>query len=281
MSRSRAATQRYSKFIGLAAALAFALATPARTIPFTAFFDGNSTSGDPTTNFGMSASEATRARDDFGIQILENLAFVGEVTGTLSTNRSLQSVSQVDPPNTDVATGHSVWTVNNLLGDDLEGATLLLFTHTDPYTTAGGVEVAYDDANVGIVIDADLGWFIVEATAPGEGDFFYAALLLDPAVTNPTDGILPHDDPSSPFDVHYVVRNEPLVDSPDFSQDWQLPELQIGMAYEPVPEPGTAALLSLGSSSCACDGARLEALPSHCAAGARRARLRPRLRIRE
>jgi hypothetical protein len=249
MTRNPASPVWRRTLVGLAAAVAAAVAAPVQAAPFTAFFTGSSTAGDPNTHYGISAADALTARDGFGIQILEDLAFVGSVEGTLGVNQNLQSVSQVDPPDTDVASGYSIWTVNNLLDQDLQGATFLLFTHTDPYTTGDGVDVAYDDANVGLVMDADLGWFIVKTfDVTEDAYFYYPAILLDRSGPTPADGVLPHDAPSDPFDVFYVVRNEALVDSPDLSEDWQLPEFQIGMAWDPnvVPEPSTAALLSLG-----------------------------------
>lgn len=129
--------------------------------------------------------------------------------------------------------------MENTAGYDLEGASYLLFTHTDPYTV-GGMSIDYTDANVGITIDADLGWVIVKASAGGV-DYYYPAILLDRTASNPLDGLIADGATSDPFAVHYVVK-EPIVLA---SGDYWWPDLEIGYGNI-VPEPSTALLFGLG-----------------------------------
>ena len=79
--------------------------------------------------------------------------------------------------------------MDNVSAHDLAGATYLLFTHTDPYSVDGTL-VDYADSNVGLTIDAALGWVIVKAVDPTAGAFYYPAILLDRSVANPLDGML-------------------------------------------------------------------------------------------
>jgi hypothetical protein len=50
---------------------------------------------------------------------------------------------------------------------------------------------------------------------------------------------------SASFDVKYIVT-QALTAAPAGSMEFQLPELQVGMGFSPVPEPGTATLVALG-----------------------------------
>ena len=228
---------------GLVCALALAgLAGPAQATPVDVFFDGPSTTAAPNTRFGLSAAQATVAHDSFGVPFVTNLGFLGSADGTYLVRQSLESFSPV-PPTTSQNRATSSWTVENISGADLLGASYLVFTHTDPFEKEG-VLITYEDTNVGLTIDAQFGWVIVQSMA-GAQTFYYPAVLLDRSVQNPLDGVLVDGVPSAPFSVKYVVK-EPLVEAPSGSGTFQLPELAIGRGFTPVPEPATAALLGLG-----------------------------------
>lgn len=222
-------------------AVLWGLAVPARAVPVDVFFDGPSTPGDPDTRFGLSASQALAARDGFGISFVTN-AFLGSVVGAYAVAQSFQSFTP-QPPTTSLNRATSSWTVENVSGADILGASYLVFTHTDPFTK-DGVLIDYADTHVGLTIDADLGWVIIQADG-GSGAFYYPAILLDRSVQNPLDGVLVDGVPTAPFSVQYVV-SEPLLDAPVGSGIFQLPELQIGRGFVPVPEPGSGALLAAG-----------------------------------
>jgi len=224
----------------LTLAVLVGLAAPARAVPVNVFFDGPSTLGDPDTRFGLSESQAITVRDGFGIPFVTNQ--VEGVVGTYAVVQLLQSFTP-QPPTSALNRATSSWTVENVSGADIQGASYLVFTHTPPFTK-DGVPIDYDDTHVGMTLDADLGWVIIQANV-GSSAFYYPAILLDRSVQNPLDGVLVNGVPTAPFSVGYVV-SEPLVVAPVGSSIFQLPELNIGRAFVPVPEPGSGALLAAG-----------------------------------
>jgi hypothetical protein len=226
----------------VAAALFGLSALPAAAVPVDVFFEGPSTPSDPSTSFGLGETQALAANTNFGVPIIDDLSFVGSVTGTLQPNPSLTPTWTMMSDTENRAT--SSWDVTNESGSDLVGATYLLFTHTDPFTKEG-VLVDYADSNVGLTIDEALGWVIVKSVDPTLGAFYYPAILLDRSASDPLNGFLGSGMTSANFDALYVVKQE-LVDAPAGSMAFQLPELQVGMGFSPVPEPGTAMLVALG-----------------------------------
>ena len=225
------------------------LAAPVGATPVDVFFDGPSTAAAPNTRFGLSAAQAATAHDSFGVPFVTSLDFLGSAVGTYLIDQSLHTFSV--PPNASLNRATSHWTVENVSGSDLLGASYLVFTHTDPFEK-DGVLVAYDDTNVGLTIDAVLGWVIVQAMAGGQ-TFYYPAVLLDRSVQNPLDGVLVDGVPSDPFSVQYVV-SEPLVQAPAGSGPFQLPQLEIGRGFAAVPEPASGLLLALGLVALALRG---------------------------
>ena len=224
----------------LAVAAVFLLVTPASALSIDVFFNGASVGG---VNYGISEASAADARDDYGIDIIDNLDTIDPIGGRLSANQSLQSVDP-DPPVSSLNRSTWSWSMDNTAGYDLVGASYLLFTHTDSYVV-DGVSIDYADVNVGIAIDAALGWVIVKASA-GVVDYYYPAILLDRVASNPLDGILADGDTSALFEIRYVVK-EPitLVDVAGAPGDYWWPDLGIGYGNV-VPEPSTALLFGLG-----------------------------------
>lgn len=232
-----------SGWLGALAAVLFGLsALPAAAIPVDIFFEGPSTPSDPSTSFGLGESQALAANANFAVPIIDTLSFVGTVTGTLAANPSFTPTSTLTSDTENRAT--SSWTVDNVSSSDLAGATYLLFTHTDPFTK-DGVLVDYTDSNVGLTIDEALGWVIVKSVDPTLGAFYYPAILLDRSASDPLNGFLGSGMTSASFDVKYIVT-QALTAAPAGSMEFQLPELQVGMGFSPVPEPGTATLVALG-----------------------------------
>jgi len=228
---------------GALAALMLGLsALPAAAVPVDVFFEGPSIPSDLSTNFGLGETQALAANVNFAVPIIDNLGFVGSVTGTLHANPSFTPTASLtsDPENR----ATSSWNVDNVSSSDLAGATYLLFTHTDPFTKQG-VLIDYADANVGLTIDEALGWVIVKSVDPTLGAFYYPAILLDRSVSDPLNGFLGSGMTSASFVVEYVLM-QALVAAPAGSSVYQLPELQVGMGFSPVPEPGAATLLALG-----------------------------------
>src|SRR5262245_478146 len=144
-------------------AVPLGLAAPARAVPVDVFFDGPSTPQDPSTNFGLSEAQAQNARDAFGIPFVTDPAVLGSVEGIYAVppTQSLVGFSP-DPPTSTLNRATSSWTVENISGADIHGASYLVFTHTDPFTK-DGVPIDYDDTNVGLTLDAALGWVIIES----------------------------------------------------------------------------------------------------------------------
>ena len=244
MLRETRMTRMRLRAASLAVAAVLALAAPASALPVDVFFDGATMAGDPSTNFGISESSAFDARDNFGIQILDDLDFVGPVTGVLSTNQSFSGVYSPDPPTSSQNRATSSWSNTNVFGSDILGASYVLFTHTDPFTV-NGVLIDYADANVGLTIDTDLGWVIVKASEAGT-DYYYPAILLDRSASSPESGFLGAGETSDSYAVNYVVK-EPLtlVEFDGAPDEYQLPEIEIGFGNV-VPEPSTALLFGLG-----------------------------------
>ena len=229
----------------LAAVLLGLSALPASAVPVDVFFEGPSIPSDLSTNFGLGESQALAANAAFAVPIIDNLGFVGLVTGTLAANPSYTPTSSLTSFSGTDNRATSSWSVDNVSPYDLAGATYLLFTHTDPFWK-DGVFVDYADSNVGLTIDPELGWVIVKSFDSTQSKFYYyPAILLDRSAGDPLNGFLGSGMTSEVFDVEYVVK-QALVAAPLGSVQYQLPELQLGMGFAPVPEPGTATLVALG-----------------------------------
>jgi len=216
-----------------------ALSLPARAVPVDVFFDGNAMGG--ATNFGVSEAQALNLQSSFGVPIVQSFDYIGSASGLLAVTQSLQSFTP-SPPTSTTNRATSAWTAQNVSGMDLLGASYLIFTSSTPFVK-NGVTVDYIDSNIGITIDSALGWVLVKAPA-GNDDFYYPALLLDRSASGPLAGVFLNGQIES-LVIDYVVK-QALIDTPIGSGDYELPLLNIGLAYAAVPEPGTAVLVSLG-----------------------------------
>jgi hypothetical protein len=201
--------------LGLVAGLAVAL--PAAASPITLFFN------EPTMGMGILEADALTS----GLPIIDP-DFVGQSSGVLSVISQNPDFTGFDPSDPHAT---SSWTVQNQSSFDLLGSTYLLFVTGDAYQIGGGV-IVYDDEDVGLTLNVADGWVIVQ-TQVGQQHYYYPAVSLG--------SLAPGD--KAPFDVHYVI-NAPAQQLP--SGDYVLPQLRIGMAFTPIPEPGTAALLAAG-----------------------------------
>lgn len=234
--RPRAAAARF----GLTLCLAWAAAGSAQAESVAVFFDGLGYSLEPDKAFGISQAQASMVNTTYNIPIVSNWDVLETAVGSYLVSQTLIS----EPPNPGVDPVNratSSWDVTNVSGENFLGASYLVFTHTDPYNV-GNVEVSYADEDVGLSIDKDLGWVIIMAEAEGN-EYFYPAILLDPLVTNPLDGVLDAGQTSDPFLVKYVV-NDQLIEAP--LGDFNLPELQLGRAFTMVPEPASGLLVAAG-----------------------------------
>ena len=217
-------------------------AAPARAVPVDIFFDGATIAAFPETHYGVSEARALNLEASFGVPIVDDFDFLGSLVGALTLTQSLQSFSP-NPPTSPVIRASSIWSANNVTGADLMGATYVLFTSSTPFV-AGGSLVDYTDTNIGLSIDADLGWAIVQASSTGGDTFYYPAILLDRDAQSPLAGSLLAGQ-SETFGVEYLL-NEALVETPAGSNNYQLPLFNVGIAFAAVPEPTTALMLSIG-----------------------------------
>lgn len=232
-----------SRLLELAVLLAFLLAVPASAlaIPLDVFFQGIRPANEPQTAFGIGATQAINARDNFGVSIITGvvgMSAIGNIAVTQDPPTDFSSTPGTDPFNR----ASSIWDIENVSGSAFEGAAYLIFTHTDPFTTESTF-VEYIDENVGLTIDAAAGWSIIMASSGGN-DFYYPAILLDRSVVNPLDGNIAPD-ASVDILINYAV-NQPLIELGTDTNRFALPRFEQRFTLVVIPEPGTAMLLGIG-----------------------------------
>lgn len=241
VARRFAAIRQAGLAAGLALVACLSFVAPARALPIDVFFDGPTAAGAPSTHYGISAASASAAQGA-GVTIIENQDQLTTVGGKLSVTLPPSSslVVSPNPPTSSLNRITSSWTIENVSGEDMIGASFLLFTNTSPYTV-GSTTVDYPDANVGLQLDAALGWYIIKANAAGV-DYYYPALLLDRTTQDILAGNVTAGESVSAA-IQYVVK-QALV---QVGGDYRLPKLNLGFARV-IPEPGTALLLGVGLS---------------------------------
>lgn len=203
----------------------------AHALPVTCMFNG-------PDGFGVSEADALAS----GLPIFSP-AFVGSAEGIFDIafqDLDEASINPSPPSGPGPHTATSAWQMQNISDFDLEGSTFLLFVTVDPFEIGGQV-FDYPDANVGLTIDPADGWFLVQTSFMDGADLvnlYYPALLL---------GSLAPDEITDTFAVNYFINQE--IDQ--VGNTFILPQLRIGLGFEPIPEPGTFALFGLGLMSLA------------------------------
>jgi hypothetical protein len=199
------------------------VAAPAAATPVTLYFDGPS-------GYGVAEGDALTS----GVPI-EEPPYVVDAAGILRVVDQDVQLGSIDPFPPIAASANSLtstWTVENESSYDLLGDTYILFATTVAYAIGGEV-VEYDDSDVGLSIDPDLGWVLIHTNAgPGE-DYYFPAMLL---------GSLVPGEVAAPFAVNFVV-DAPMQ---QVGNTFVLPQFQTGLGFAPIPEPGAATLMCLG-----------------------------------
>lgn len=244
LSQSRLALA-YSALTCLQAlVLSTLLAGSAQATPVDVFFNGIRPATNTSTAFGIGLAAATNVRDNFGIQIIDQVDLLTGLAGKLSVILPPSSALDATPnPPTSTSLNRVVsnWGIENSSGSVLVGASYLLFTNTGPQTV-GNTSVDYPDANVGLQIDKDLGWVIIHARDQNI-DYYYPALRVDRTAT--TLGSLSAGERVTAA-IHYVTTVPLTSVTVSGTRTYAVPKLNLGYALVVVPEPGTALLLGFG-----------------------------------
>lgn len=222
-------------------AVLVAVGVPAQATPVDVFFDGAKPASDPTNSYGISAASAINARDNFGVPILDQISLMSGISTKLSVTLPPSSslIVNPNPPTSTFNRIQSDWTISNISGSALTGASYLLFTHTTSYLV-GSTTIDYPDDKVGLQIDKDLGWVVIKTTASGV-DYYYPALLLDRTAQTAIAGNITAGATVS-ASINYVVKQALTR----VGSDYRVPKLNLGFAQVVIPEPGSALLLGLG-----------------------------------
>jgi len=211
----------------------------ARAAPVNVFFDGallDDLDGS-LSRFGVSSQQAILLRDVHGVTIRNDLAVdlfpPLQVRNGSKTFLSADPDPPIDPDATpdpdDVNTAQWVWTIETtsaLLLDQW-----VLFTHSDPFEK-DGVPVDYPDVDIGLTMDPDDGWVLVQSVGLTGESFFFPAFPLSREDLESSDG--------AALPVPVVLKHAYV----EVGGKYQPPEYQLGRAY--APEPST--LLLLGSA---------------------------------
>lgn len=207
------------------------VATSAWADPVTVFFDGPS-------NEGMSEASALAS----GLTILDLDTFAA--LGVIAVTDQDGADGVVIPPEEaiDPFAITSTWTIESLLSISVIGDPYLLFATAMNRSifVNGQLEMtSYNAAEVGLTVDANDGWAIVQGDAGGT-TVYYVGISLG--------NLLASVNASTLVNVNYY-----LLDAfPDnaFPQGLDtlvaLPQLDLLVAFNLVPEPGTGLLLGLG-----------------------------------
>ena len=187
-------------------------------------------------HWGVSAASASAAQSA-GIPILTG-AQISETTNKLDiVNQDLGSLTLTK---NDLVTPFDVtsrWTAESEQ-NFANSVVWLVFTSIDPRTfTVGGQQkdVNYDPTQVGLRVDSNAGWVLLQTSAPSLGTIYYPAVRLGPLAFQEREVV----------NVPYFLQQLITFDS-NGSKVLPLPKLRIAIALTPIPEPATALLLVAG-----------------------------------
>ena len=119
-----------------------------------------------------------------------------------------------------------------------ESVVFLVFTTIDPRTLKVGSkkrEVDYDPTQTGLRVDSSAGWVLLQTSSPSLGTLYYPAVRLGPMAFKDKEKV----------NVPYYLQ-ELVSFKTGKTTVVALPQLRIGVALAPIPEPGTALLLAVG-----------------------------------
>jgi hypothetical protein len=229
--------------------LTVTLAGSAQATPVDVFFNGIRPASNTSTAYGIGLAAATNARDNYGVQIIDQVDLLTSWSSRLSVIQPPSSQLDMTPSppiSTSLNRVVSNWQIENISGGTLAGASYLLFTNTGPQTV-GNTQIDYPDANVGLQIDKDLGWAIVHSRDAQNNDYYYPALLLDRTAATPTQGNLSPGERVTAA-IHYVTTVPLTSVRINGTTTYVVPKLNLQYALVVIPEPGTALLLGFGLS---------------------------------
>jgi hypothetical protein len=237
--------------IAVVAGAGFAAPLPATATPSCSgsaclvFFEGPS-------GFGLTSADAISVSTALGIPILTP-GGVGSAEDRLEPS-AVAFNAETDlipyPPRRRRSDGPNraqwSWTIRNVSSEDLLGNAYYLFTHvTSTFIDEDGNTVDYTGTDIGLTLDASLDpWVIVEAFDSSNQSFFYPAVDL---------GSLPSGGDADPFLMQLFIDGPLVRTGPS---KYVVPQLNVGMAFTPIPEPGAAALFALGLAGLGVAGRR-------------------------
>jgi hypothetical protein len=212
-------------------------ATPSCTATrCTVFFTG-------TGGFGISQSDALFLGSELGIPLFP-VSSVDELNEMLS-------VSDIDfdqeddlipfpPTTTGPSFADTEWTVQNVSADPLIGDLFFVFASVVNQFEFEGETISYGDDEVALIIPDDRSWEILLTTS----GFYYPAVRI---ASLPTNGL------SDAFPVRFHIDGGLETTAPN---RYVLPQLLVGSAFTPIPEPSSALLLALGLAAIAARRSR-------------------------
>jgi hypothetical protein len=221
--------RRAARRIAALAGAGLLLATQAGADPVSVFFTGPS-------GYGVDAGEALGFSADHDIPIVDlqldpgGPLFMDALAHLDIVSQDLDEGSVAPfPPTSSINVATSSWVVAN---DYPEAPDSLFFSYLFFVTPQSYQGIGYDDANVGLGIDPDLGWVFVRASS-GDTDFYFPGVAIDLAPGEVSGGIW----------IHYRLT-ESMQALPN--RQYVLPGMQTGVDGFLVPEPASAALLACG-----------------------------------
>lgn len=221
-------------FLAVLASGSLFVATAALAASMGVTFDGPV---DPENGqrFGLSSASAAAAQNA-GIGVLQAPMF--QADGNLDIVK--QNLQQIKLKKKDLVTPFDVesrWTAES--DRDLDASVVyLVFTTIDPRKFKSGgkkKDVNYDPEQVGLRVNSDDGWVLLQTSTASLGTLYYPAVRLGPMAFHDREGV----------DVPYYLE-QLITFKNGKSTIVPLPKLRIAVALAPIPEPGTALLIAAG-----------------------------------